>query len=131
MLTGIRYGFGASFVTLFCAELVQKVEQVIPEYDPRNRAVISDLLFHVLLWSDDAPQETFLLTKEFSFISFNSSFMHNLMILFDSSKLFATLEEGDNVSKCAAQGADLFERTEIISAMILGGTMAQPRRIES
>ncbi|KAI9162400.1 hypothetical protein LWI28_026920 [Acer negundo] len=49
------------------------------------------------------------------------------------SKLFATLEVGDNVSKCAAQGADLFESiaAEIISAMILGGTMAQPRRIEN
>ncbi|KAK3219042.1 hypothetical protein Dsin_013012 [Dipteronia sinensis] len=83
--------------------------------------------------ADDAPQETFLFIKEFSFISFTSSLMCNLMIWFDSSKLFAALEVGDNVSKCAAQGADLFESiaAEIISAMILGGTMAQPCRIES
>ena len=40
---------------------------------------------------------------------------------------------GDNVSKCGAQGANLFESiaAEIISAMILGGTVAQPRWIES
>ncbi|KAK1576213.1 hypothetical protein Q3G72_011937 [Acer saccharum] len=77
----LRYGFGASFVALFCTELVRKVEQVIPEYDPRNHAVISDLQM--------IPQETFLLTKEFSFISFDSSLMRNLMIWFDSLKLFS------------------------------------------
>ena len=34
---------------------------------------------------------------------------------------------GDNVGDCAARGADLFESigAEIISAMILGGTMAK------
>lgn len=37
---------------------------------------------------------------------------------------------GDNVGDCAARGADLFESiaAEIISAMILGGTMA--RKVE-
>ncbi len=34
---------------------------------------------------------------------------------------------GDNVGDCAARGADLFESiaAEVISAMILGGTMAK------
>lgn len=38
---------------------------------------------------------------------------------------------GDNVGDCAARGADLFESiaAEIISAMILGGTMAQRCKI--
>lgn len=42
------------------------------------------------------------------------------------------LKVGDNVGDCAARGADLFESiaAEIISAMILGGTMAQRCRIE-
>ncbi|XVF86245.1 hypothetical protein PTKIN_Ptkin18bG0025000 [Pterospermum kingtungense] len=88
----VGYGFGASFVALFAqlgggiytkaadigGDLVGKVEQGIPEDDPRNPAVIADLV-------------------------------------------------GDNVGDCAARGADLFESiaAEIISAMILGGTMAQ------
>lgn len=39
---------------------------------------------------------------------------------------------GDNVGDCAARGADLFESiaAEIISAMILGGSMAQRCKIE-
>ena len=42
------------------------------------------------------------------------------------------LKVGDNVGDCAARGADLFESiaAEIISAMILGGTMAQRCKIE-
>ncbi|MBA0839348.1 hypothetical protein Goarm_005086 [Gossypium armourianum] len=93
----VGYGFGASFVALFAqlgggiytkaadvgADLVGKVEKGIPEDDPRNPAVIADLV-------------------------------------------------GDNVGDCAARGADLFESiaAEIISAMILGGTMAQHCKIE-
>ncbi|CAN1299024.1 Pyrophosphate-energized membrane proton pump 3 [Linum perenne] len=93
----VGYGFGASFVALFAqlgggiytkaadvgADLVGKVEQGIPEDDPRNPAVIADLV-------------------------------------------------GDNVGDCAARGADLFESiaAEIISAMILGGTMAKNCKLE-
>lgn len=93
----VGYGFGASFVALFAqlgggiytkaadvgADLVGKIEQGIPEDDPRNPAVIADLV-------------------------------------------------GDNVGDCAARGADLFESiaAEIISAMILGGTMARRCKIE-
>ncbi|KAL3678115.1 hypothetical protein R1sor_021071 [Riccia sorocarpa] len=93
----VGYGFGASFVALFAqlgggiytkaadvgADLVGKVEQGIPEDDPRNPAVIADLV-------------------------------------------------GDNVGDCAARGADLFESiaAEIISAMILGGTMAKRCKLE-
>ncbi|OEL33092.1 Pyrophosphate-energized membrane proton pump 3 [Dichanthelium oligosanthes] len=108
----VGYGFGASFVALFAqlgggiytkaadvgADLVGKVEQGIPEDDPRNPAVIADL------------------------------------VLMFSSKHWVTLlpKVGDNVGDCAARGADLFESiaAEIISAMILGGTMAQRCKIE-
>jgi H(+)-translocating pyrophosphatase len=94
----VGYGFGASFVALFAqlgggiytkaadvgADLVGKVEAGIPEDDPRNPAVIADLV-------------------------------------------------GDNVGDCAARGADLFESiaAEVISAMILGGTMAKQAKLES
>lgn len=59
-----------------------QVEQGIPEDDPRNPAVIADLV-------------------------------------------------GDNVGDCAARGADLFESiaAEIISAMILGGTLAKKSKL--
>lgn len=95
MLVG--YGFGASFVALFAqlgggiytkaadvgADLVGKVEQGIPEDDPRNPATIADLV-------------------------------------------------GDNVGDCSARGADLFESiaAEVISAMILGATMAKSAGID-
>ncbi|KAK9097569.1 hypothetical protein Sjap_023066 [Stephania japonica] len=103
----VGYGFGASFVALFAqlgggiytkaadvgADLVGKVEQGIPEDDPRNPAVIADLL---------------------------------------TVHCDTILKVGDNVGDCAARGADLFESiaAEIISAMILGGTMAQQCKIE-
>lgn len=46
--------------------------------------------------------------------------------------IVVTLKVGDNVGDCAARGADLFESiaAEIISAMILGGSMAQRCKIE-
>lgn len=94
----VGYGFGASFVALFAqlgggiytkaadvgADLVGKVEQGIPEDDPRNPAVIADLV-------------------------------------------------GDNVGDCSARGADLFESiaAEVISAMILGGSLSKQAGLES
>ena len=62
---------------------VGKIEAGIPEDDPRNPAVVADLV-------------------------------------------------GDNVGDCSARGADLFESiaAEIISAMILGGSLAKKASIE-
>ena len=92
------YGFGASFVALFAqlgggiytkaadvgADLVGKGEFDLDEDDPRNPAVVADLV-------------------------------------------------GDNVGDCAGRGADLFESiaAEIVSAMILGATMASHAKLPS
>ena len=66
------------------------------------------------------------------FLLFNCYHGECRFSLCGQTNLFVTLEVGDNVGDCAARGADLFESiaAEIISAMILGGTMAKRCKIE-
>lgn len=72
----------------------------------------------LIIWSS-LPCHVFLVQLFFAFWSLTKVFLVNLQV-------------GDNVGDCAARGADLFESiaAEIISAMILGGTMAERCKIE-
>ncbi|KAF2562519.1 hypothetical protein F2Q70_00016441 [Brassica cretica] len=157
----VGYGFGASFVALFAqlgggiytkgadvgADLVGKVEQGIPEDDPRNPAVIADLVGDNV--GDCAARGADL------FESIAAEIISAMILGGTMAKkckiedLVGKVEQGipeddprnpaviadlvgDNVGDCAARGADLFESiaAEIISAMILGGTMAKKCKIE-
>ena len=56
----------------------------------------------------------------------------NLIDTFLVNSLVILFKVGDNGGDCAARGADWFESiaAEIVSAMLLGGTMAQRCKIE-
>ena len=130
----VGYGFGASFVALFAqlgggiytkaadvgADLVGKVEQNIPEDDPRNPAVIADLVSSIDRFPSSRP---------------GPKLSDRLLNHSRSSLSLARARDqvGDNVGDCAARGADLFESiaAEIISAMILGGTMAKQSNLSN
>jgi hypothetical protein len=125
----VGYGFGASFVALFAqlgggiytkaadvgADLVGKVEAGIPEDDPRNPGrFLRRSCRSVALGT---PSDLCFLLSSSSSFSLLAAVIADLV--------------GDNVGDCAGRGADLFESiaAEIISAMILGGTMATKSRI--